>query len=360
MNSDNIGKFIKQLREEKRLTQEELANKVHIGREAISKWERGKTSPDSSVLLILSEIFDVSVNEILIGERKTEKNATLELYQDRNKLIKKFKKTFLIFSIVIIGILILFLSYYFFNQYKSIHTYTINGYGKNFDIIDGLFVKTNGKMYFDLGNIINKNDTDFESLELYYKKGKENVVICCTEDSTLSFVDYKGYEEYIDVSKINIIINNLYLKIKLKDNEEIIKLELTEDYVNDDFLFIDDANVSINKEMQINNINSKKIMDLIKDKFNITENGYEYKLTDKDKNFILDYLSNSNLLSISISSGKKVIEEFYYDLNFSTLSYDDYNDASNNFSITLDSNFECEDKQCELIDNFIYILNSIK
>ncbi len=75
--------------------------------------------------------------------------------------------------------------------------------------------------------------------------------------------------------------------------------------------------------MQIDNINSKKIMDLIKDKFHITENGYEYKLTDKDRNFILNYLSNSNLLSISISSDKKVIEEFYYDLNFSTLSYDD-------------------------------------
>ena len=45
MNSDNIGKFIKKLREEFCLTQEELANKVHIGREAVSKWERGKTTP---------------------------------------------------------------------------------------------------------------------------------------------------------------------------------------------------------------------------------------------------------------------------------------------------------------------------
>ena len=174
MNSDNIGKFIKQLREEQGLTQEELASKVHIGREAVSKWERGKTSPDSSTLLILSETFNVTINEILIGERKTEKNATLELYQDRNKLIKRFKKTFLGFSIAIIVFLILFLSYYFFNQYKSIHAYTINGYGKNFDIVDGLFVKTNGKMYFDLGNVINKNDSNFDSIELYYKNGKEN------------------------------------------------------------------------------------------------------------------------------------------------------------------------------------------
>lgn len=359
MNSDNIGKFIKQLREEKGLTQEELASKVHIGREAVSKWERGKTSPDSSVLLILSEIFNVTINEILIGERKTEKNATLELYQDRNKLIKGFKKTFLVFSIAIICFLILFLSYYFLNQYKSIHAYTINGYGENFDIVDGLFVKTNGKMYFNLGNIINKNNVDYELIELYYKNGKENIVICYTENSSLSFVDYKGYEEYIDVSKINVIINNLYLKIKLKDNEEIIKLELIEDYVNDNFLFIDDADVSLNKEMKINNINSKKIVDLIKDKFNVTENGYEYKFTYKDKNFILNYLSNNDLLSISILKDKKIIEEYYYDLNFSTLSYNAYDDSNYNFSVTLEKDFKCSEKECVIIDNFINILNSI-
>ena len=59
MNKEKIGKYIKFLRERNNLTQEELAKKVLVTREAVSKWETGRRIPDIETLIILSDIFDV-------------------------------------------------------------------------------------------------------------------------------------------------------------------------------------------------------------------------------------------------------------------------------------------------------------
>ena len=74
MNQQKIGKFICDLRKEKNLSQYQLADMIPISRQAVSKWERGITIPDSLVLIKLSEIFDVSINEILAGERIEKKS----------------------------------------------------------------------------------------------------------------------------------------------------------------------------------------------------------------------------------------------------------------------------------------------
>ena len=64
-----IGKFIAELRKEKKLTQMELAEKLNITDRAVSKWECGKSLPDSSVMTELCEILGISVNELLTGEK---------------------------------------------------------------------------------------------------------------------------------------------------------------------------------------------------------------------------------------------------------------------------------------------------
>ena len=68
MNQEVIGKFIAKQRKLKELTQEELAEKLGITKNAVSKWERGLCLMDMSLLKPLSEILDVSVNDILAGE----------------------------------------------------------------------------------------------------------------------------------------------------------------------------------------------------------------------------------------------------------------------------------------------------
>ena len=97
MDSDKIGAFIKKLRIENNMSQNDLAEKIPIGRNAISKWECGRTIPDSSTILILSDIFGVSTDEIMCGEYKTKDNEKevvdihLQIYDDRNPIKKQLK-----------------------------------------------------------------------------------------------------------------------------------------------------------------------------------------------------------------------------------------------------------------------------
>lgn len=68
MNQEHIGKFIAKQRKIRGLTQEDLANILGITKNAVSKWERGLCLMDMSLLKPLSEILEVSVNDILAGE----------------------------------------------------------------------------------------------------------------------------------------------------------------------------------------------------------------------------------------------------------------------------------------------------
>ena len=75
MNPKKIGKFIKKIRDDNDLTQAELANKLGVTSQAVSKWENGKNIPDEYVLRRLSKEYKISVDDILNGE-KSEKPKT--------------------------------------------------------------------------------------------------------------------------------------------------------------------------------------------------------------------------------------------------------------------------------------------
>lgn len=76
MNSNNIGKFISELRKKNNMTQRDLANKLMVTSQAVSKWENGRGIPDIEMLKKLSEIFKVNIDDILEGEalKKESKN----------------------------------------------------------------------------------------------------------------------------------------------------------------------------------------------------------------------------------------------------------------------------------------------
>ncbi len=69
MDAEKIGTFIKTLRKEKNLTQKELAEILNCTDKAISRWETGRGIPEISFLIPISRAFDISVNELLMGER---------------------------------------------------------------------------------------------------------------------------------------------------------------------------------------------------------------------------------------------------------------------------------------------------
>jgi len=80
MDQAKIGKFIAECRKNNNLTQMQLAEKLNITDRAISKWENGRSLPDSSIMLELCSILKISVNDLLCGEVVEVKNynKTLE------------------------------------------------------------------------------------------------------------------------------------------------------------------------------------------------------------------------------------------------------------------------------------------
>ena len=119
MNQEKIGKFIAELRKEKKMTQIDLANKLGITDRAISKWENGRGLPDLSLLTPLCEILGVSINELLSGSKLDKKDYQEKLEENiintidyTDKKIKKTKKIFVIILSVIIAFIVLFMLMY--------------------------------------------------------------------------------------------------------------------------------------------------------------------------------------------------------------------------------------------------------
>ena len=73
MDQQKMGAFLKKLRNEKNLTQEQLAERFNTTRRSVSRWETGYNLPDIDILIEMSDFYDVDLREILDGERENEK-----------------------------------------------------------------------------------------------------------------------------------------------------------------------------------------------------------------------------------------------------------------------------------------------
>ncbi len=72
MDQEKIGRFLKQLRKEKSLTQEQLSEKLNVTNRTVSRWENGVNMPDFDMVIEIVNLFDVSIEEFLDGERKDD------------------------------------------------------------------------------------------------------------------------------------------------------------------------------------------------------------------------------------------------------------------------------------------------
>lgn len=94
MDTQKIGAFFKELRREKGLTQEQLAEILHVSGRTVSRWETGRNMPDLSILIEMAEFYHVEVKELIDGERKGERmdkelKETLIKVADYNKAEKE-------------------------------------------------------------------------------------------------------------------------------------------------------------------------------------------------------------------------------------------------------------------------------
>ena len=112
MNQLKIGKFLKQLRTEKNLTQEQLAESLNVSRRTVSRWETGFNLPDLDILVIMSDFYQVDLRELLDGERKNGKmdeemkETVMKVAEYSNEEKKRVSRVVLVYFIL--GIAALF------------------------------------------------------------------------------------------------------------------------------------------------------------------------------------------------------------------------------------------------------------
>ena len=238
MDNIKFGNFIAELRKEKSMTQKELAEKLNITDKAISKWERGLSFPDIVMLKPLSEIFNVSIIELLNGERENIKEIDIDsrivkiLEQKEYEKNKKVRKVIGIsFLIVIIFTIILYTIGWSkaelktYNPIRAVIGYIqVTKFNKEYEVVGNLPTKTiyansnfdvekymNERGYGNIGDLGIKTGDDFyvkgESRVLVEKYARRGVIIYewnreeyCSEESLKAL---KEKEEYSKRQKIN-------------------------------------------------------------------------------------------------------------------------------------------------------------
>lgn len=205
MNQEKIGKFIAQCRKEKNLTQSQLAEKLNITNKTVSKWETGRGMPDSSMLLELSKVLDINVNELLTGEKiekedyqeKAEENiVSISKEKDRSK--SKLKKALIfLFAVVMIYVIIVvgyFTECFFIPLYNYNHNRTQYFVG--------------GNVQLKLENIV----VDFKGLEYNKDTRKYKATFDFTTENDVGLnnlvFDYIVYDE-----NYNILSTSMYYQI---------------------------------------------------------------------------------------------------------------------------------------------------
>lgn len=220
MNQEKIGKYIYELRIKNNLTQKDLADKLSITSQAVSKWENGRGIPDIEQLNKLSEIFNVDIKEIINGE-------------DNKKEPKKNKKKYLILGIIILLILIILLAIIYNKDDKSTFNFKpITSENSCFGV-KGVIAYNKNKKSIYISKIECSEEEKKEYLDvecILYEKNNSIEKIIYEEGKILSYDNYdksnaKSINELLsniefnidsyDCSCNNATCNNLYLRVNV-------------------------------------------------------------------------------------------------------------------------------------------------
>lgn len=109
MNQQKIGEFLKKLRREKGLTQEQLAERFSVSSRTVSRWETGSNMPDVGTLVELADFYDVGIREIIDGERNSEMKdkepkdtlTKMAAYADKKKAGATSQIIYTVFGIIL-------------------------------------------------------------------------------------------------------------------------------------------------------------------------------------------------------------------------------------------------------------------
>ena len=231
MNQEKIGKLIAYLRKKQNLTQSELGAKVGVGDRAVSKWERGITCPDISIINDLSKVLGITADELLAGEL----NDKRELNEIKNN---HFNKKLLFIPLII---LIAIITTIIIVNHNKTRVYTLRSENEEYTVTGSVIFSYN-KVSILINEIIlnNKesNDVIIKNYEYFVRCNNDFIIrqgYIMGHDSlpsemsigefvkTLS-INYDGKRQ---LKEKNVVENGLVLTINFFDeNDNLINKEI--------------------------------------------------------------------------------------------------------------------------------------
>lgn len=229
MDLEKIGKFIKEQRQEKGLTQKQIAENFGITAKAVSKWECGQNAPDIGFLDKLSEILDVTINEILTGCKDEEKreleDKSNQIIEERKQTARKLKnktiiEVFLIILVITASSIAGFFGKYYSKYHNTCQIYKIYTQSTEYDM-NGFLVQADNRLTLLISNLryIGKKDNKIKKYELNIKSGDTLLYKNLTKIESGS--SYKNYDlsnmtlnEKFQIEKMTI-----FIKIEYKDSQ---------------------------------------------------------------------------------------------------------------------------------------------
>ncbi len=328
MDLEKIGHFIRTMRKEKNWSQEALADKLYCDRTKINRIENGRRNVKLDDLILLSEIFDLSLDEIIAGERKDKNNKKRveitfkEYLKTQNTKIKRLRSVIIILVILLISIFSLFTIIYFFQNYKSIRVYKFSGSSENYEINDGLLILSKEKIYLKVNNIVPTVD----EISVYSEQDNKQTLIY-SGNSDIILNDNYGYSALISYKDFIKSKQKTFIVIK----GERIDLNFREDFVNSRIFYKEESNVGHMK------INETLIPKKIKESFQCDDDSCHLDLENEK------LLFNNGILSVV--KGNKY---YSYDLGNSLFEYQNQSEPKSDFVILIsDNDITCMSGNCK-------------
>lgn len=360
MNNIERGKFLAQCRKSKKLTQEELGYMINYSRNNISKWETGESFPkDPQTITLLADIFEVSIEELMYGEKKNNDNEKLiidNLISEYKNKYKKYKQAiFKIFLLIIVIFIISILFIYFVFIRGTISIYKISLDVDDFYMQDSVLLLSNDISTLHFNKLNSKdNNEEIKYIKLYYYENNEEKMLFSGENDDYFIEESNGYKEYcLEMLKKKELF--LYIKTNNKEYNDI-RLNVSRRYINNNIFPRKKDELGISQE----NIDLKNWSDkLIEDNF-ITEDNILFSKT-LNSNVRID-IQEKNIRLIIVDKNNNNFETLESLTDSNQILYNKVENGKNivNDIITFSDIKNCDITECTSINDYVAYINYYK
>ena len=312
IDNEKVGKFIENLRKEKGLTQQDLADILSVSNQAVSKWESGRNLPDIAIQRVICDTFNITMEELHAGERDIKK-------RNKTKKIRKENKIFSIALMCIVPVMVFFVVYFIIN-FRALKIYYSNSQITNEENsirANLLIFKLPRKLIIFINNIYPCNyevkDSDLLDLKLY--SGNKKLLNSSMIKNDVFELDALTF----DPNNVKLILNiESVTGEKRKFQREVKLVKYTSNDRNDDkyknkslkFLSNDEIVKKLLKDGYINTENKVYEKEIIE---NNATTRVKYDLDHENINIL--YIHNEYTEKISIDYQVKIFQTIVFNNN---------------------------------------------